>query len=297
MFRRTLLTAILSLLPLWASAATPPVPSPPSCAPDALGTSRVVTIGDEGPFELGLKTYAQTVALADHEVVLTFDDGPSRITTPKVLAALAKECVHATFFLIGRNALAAPALVKQEIAAGDSVGSHTFSHPEITMRGLTEAAARADIDRGFRAVNKAGFDSIDTEPRVPFFRYPGFADTAALDAWLASRHITIFGADLWASDWVKMTPEAELALLMGRIEKAGRGIILMHDVKEQTADMLPMLLARLKAEHFHVVHMVPGHGRTAVTEAPPPWHSETDASIAALWPHLVRLGARSPMPH
>ena len=277
----------------WAAGPGPA----PSCPPGALGTSRIVTIGDQGPPDLGLKTYPETLALADHEVVLTFDDGPSRVTTPSVLAALAKECVRATFFLIGRNALAAPALVKQEIAAGHSVGSHTFSHPEITMRGLSDAAARADIDKGFRAVNKAGFDSLDPLPRVPFFRYPGFADTAELDAWLASRHVTVFGADLWASDWIPMTPEEELTLLMGRLEKAGRGIILLHDIKKQTADMLPALLQRLKAEHFHVVHMAPGQGKTPAEAAPQPWHSETETTIAALWPHLVKLGARSPMPH
>lgn len=293
-----LLVAILSVLCSMGSAfAAGPPPAQATCAPDALGTSRVVTIGDQGPSDLGLKTYPETLALADHEVVLTFDDGPSPATTPGVLAALATECVHATFFLIGRNALAAPALVKDEVTAGHSVGSHSFSHPEVTLRGLSEAAAQADIERGFRAVNKAGFDSLDPAPRVPFFRYPGFADTAELDAWLAARHVTVFGADLWASDWIAMTPEQELALLMERLEKAGRGIILLHDIKRQTAAMLPAFLQRLKLEHFRVVHMVPGRGRTPAEAAAAPWHSETDANIATLWPHLVRLGARSPMPH
>ena len=264
---------------------------------EALGVSRIVTIGDQTAPDLGLKTYPETLALADHEVVLTFDDGPVRATTPRVLAALAKECVHATFFLIGRNAAAEPALVRQEIAEGHTVGSHSFSHPEITLRGLTDAAARADIDQGIRAVNKAAYAVDDATPRVPFFRYPGFADTTSLDQWLASRHITVFGADLWASDWVAMTPARELALLMSRLEAAGRGIILLHDARAQTAEMLPAFLARLKADHFHVVHMVPGSGTTPVEAAPPGWHSETDKTITAEWPQLVRLGAQSPMPH
>lgn len=293
--RHVVLASALLVLACRAVAAGPALPSP-NCRPDALGTSRTVTIGDQGPYDLGSKTYPETLALADHEVVLTFDDGPSRATTPSVLAALESECVRATFFLIGRNALAAPALVKREVADGDSVGSHSFSHPEITLRGLPGAVAQADIEKGFKAVNKAGFDALDPAPRVPFFRYPGFADTADLDAWLAARHVTVFGADLWASDWITMTPDQELTLLMGRLEKVGRGIVLLHDIKRQTADMLPALLARLKAEHFRVVHMVPGPGRTPVTAAAPPWRSETDGSIAALWPRLVKLGARSPMP-
>jgi peptidoglycan-N-acetylglucosamine deacetylase len=281
----------LAATPIGASAA------PAQCRPDVLGTSRTLTIGDAGPFTLGLKTYPQTLALADHEVVLTFDDGPLPATTPRVLAALAQQCVRATFFLIGRNALAAPALVREEVADGHSLGSHTFSHPAITERGLPDAAAEADIDRGFAAVNEAAYGSHDPEPRVPFFRFPGFADTTALDRWLAGRHITVFSADLWASDWLPMTPADELKLLMTRLEKAGRGIILLHDIKKQTADMLPTLLDTLRREHFRVVHLEPGTGVTATATAPAGWRSETERTVTALWPRLVALGARSPMPH
>lgn len=288
--------ALLLLCSLAFRPAMAGSPTTPTCLPDALGTERTITVGDEGPYMLGLKTYPRTLALADHEVVLTFDDGPLPGTTPRILSALASECVRATFFVVGRNALASPALVRREIAAGHSVGSHSFSHPEITERGLSEAAARADIDKGFAAVNKAGFGGTETQPRVPFFRFPGFADTAALDAWLAGRHVTIFGADLWASDWLPMTPAEELALLMGRLEHAGRGIILLHDIKKQTAAMLPMLLQRLKQEDFHVVHLEPGTGTTETVPASTGWRSETEAAVAASWPHLVRLGAPSPMP-
>ena len=259
--------------------------------PEALGTSRTAVIGDDG-VELGLRSYPQTLKLADHEVVLTFDDGPSRGTTPKVLEALAHECVRATFFLIGRNAAAAPLLVKQEVAQGQTVGHHSFSHPEVTERGLTDALARQDIERGFAADDKAAFGTAGPEPRVPFFRYPGFGDTRALNAWLAARHIAVFGADLWASDWIKMSPEAELALLMGRLKAAGRGIILLHDVKEQTADMLPAFLRGLKANGFKVVAIVPGHGPTPLAQAPSGWSSETEKTVTTMLPRLLRHAAR-----
>ncbi|WP_131116190.1 polysaccharide deacetylase family protein [Lichenihabitans psoromatis] len=256
--------------------------------PAALGTTRDILIDPSVPIAVGLKTYPQTLDLQDHEVVLTFDDGPSPKTTPRVLEALEHECVRATFFLIGRNAQAAPALVKREIADGDSVGHHTWSHPEVTERGLTEAQAKADIQHGFAADDKAAYGSADQAPRVPFFRFPGFADTPPLMAWLAERHVAVFGADLWASDWVKQTPEAELALLMGRLNAQGRGIILLHDVKEQTAAMLPSLLTALKQGGYHIVAIKPGTGQTVLKSAPAGWSSETEKTVAALMPKLLR---------
>src|SRR5438552_16179047 len=75
---------------------------------DALGTSRVLSVDAATSPRVGLKSFPQTLPLEDHEVVLTFDDGPWPGTTPRVLAALAHECVLATFFVIGRTASAHP---------------------------------------------------------------------------------------------------------------------------------------------------------------------------------------------
>lgn len=269
--RRALLI-LLALCPLPAAA----------CPPGALGVSRTIEIAAPAP--LGLKTYPRTLALADHEVVLTFDDGPWPGTTPKVLDALEAECVRATFFLIGRNAAAAPALVRREIAQGHTVGHHTFSHPAVTMRGLSDALARADIDKGFLNDDMAAYGAGGGAPRVKFFRFPGFGDTPALLDWLAARKISVFGADLWASDWVPMSPEAELALLMARLDKAGRGIVLLHDTKAQTAAMLPMFLRELKAHGFRIAHLAPGPGPTPTIPAPAGWTSETERTLAHMWP-------------
>ncbi len=272
------------------AAAAPPSPAPACANPEALGTSRTLEIGDAP--ELGLKSYPQTLALADHEVVLTFDDGPARSTTPKVLDALKAQCVEATFFLIGRNAAAAPALVRREIAEHHSVGHHTWDHPAVTLRGLTEVAALADIDRGMAADDKAAYGAWSGEPRVPFFRFPGFGDTPALLGALKARHVAVLGADLWASDWIPMSPDAELALLMGRLRAAGRGIILLHDIKKQTTEMLPRFLSALKQEGFHVVHIVPGGSATPTRPAPEGWTSETEKTLAHLWPK----GGAAPRP-
>lgn len=261
---------------------------------DALGTSRVLGVGTEGGLAVGLKTYPQTLALADHEVVLTFDDGPLPSTTTRVLDALREECVRATFFLIGRNAAQHPDLVRRELAEGHTVGHHSWSHPGITLRGLSDVAARREIERGIAADETAGWggEARAERPHVPFFRFPGFADTGALLGWLASRDIAVFGADLWASDWLPMEPQAELKLVLARLERVGRGIILFHDTRAQTAAMLPDFLAALKARGYRVVHIVPAAGRSTTVPAPAGWTSETERSLETIMPHLLARRGR-----
>ncbi len=290
--RRSLLLALCALALLAVPSAAAPVakPAKPACPSGVLGTSRTIVLGTQGGFAVGLKTYPQTLDLADHEVVLTFDDGPAA-TTPLVLKALARECVHATFFLIGRNAAARPALVRQELADGHTIGHHSFSHPGETLRLMSEQAARADIDRGFAADDQAAYGKVDDvsgepAPRVPFFRFPGFADTPQLDQWLKSRNIGIFGTDLWASDWLDMTPNEELLTILTRLDKEGRGILLLHDSRRSTALMLPKLLVALKQRGYRIVHLVPGAGpRPKFREAPKGWASETEEILAEALHH------------
>ena len=203
-----------------------------TCGPDKLGTSRVVEVGTEGGLDVGLKTYPQTIPLADHEVILTFDDGPVAKTTPEILNALADQCVRATFFDIGRNAEELPEIARREVLDGHTVAHHTYSHPQPTLRYMSDAAARADLLKGMIAVEKAAYgqdfsagepkDLKDLKLHAPFFRFPGFADTQDLRQWLAANNVGIFGVDLWASDWIKMTPEQELHLVMSRLD-GGQG--------------------------------------------------------------------------
>jgi peptidoglycan/xylan/chitin deacetylase (PgdA/CDA1 family) len=274
------------------------------CGPDKLGTSRVAPVGTEGGLDVGLKTYPQTIPLADHEVILTFDDGPEATNTPKILDALAAECVRATFFDIGRNAEALPAMARREVKDGHTVAHHTWSHPQPTLRYMSDAAARADVLRGMIAVETAAYgrDLSDVEPKepkdlkleAPWFRFPGFADTADLRDWFAANNVGVFGVDLWASDWIKMTPEEELKLVMGRLEKNGhRGMLLLHDNHPWTAEAVPMLLSALKAQGYKVVHMVPGPGKGPTVPAPKGWFSETERVIGALKPRLEKSAAKA----
>jgi peptidoglycan/xylan/chitin deacetylase (PgdA/CDA1 family) len=180
--------------------------------------------------------------------------------------------VKATFFLIGSNAEAHPALVERERLESHTIGHHTFSHPLRTLTPLTFDTAMADIDRGIAADRRAAGGPVSD-----FFRFPGFGDSPAMLAALGLRHMPVFGADVWASDWNAMAPEVELRLLMSRLRKTKGGIVLLHDSKRQTAAMLPELLATLKKEGFTVVHVVPGGTAPPLRPAPAGWTSTTKA--------------------
>jgi peptidoglycan-N-acetylglucosamine deacetylase len=268
------------------------------CGPDKLGTSRIVEVGTQGGLAVGFKTYPRQIPLADHEVILTFDDGPEAATTPQVLDALAAECVRVTFFDIGRKVEATPELARREAAEGHSVAHHTFTHPQPTLRYMSAEQARADILRGMIAVEKIvyGADFSAGEPKdlsglklhAPFFRFPGFADTPDLEAWFAANNVGTFGTDLWASDWIEMTPQTELNLIMARLEAVKRGMILLHDSHSWTAQMLPAFLRELKLRGYHVVHMVAGPGPGITVSAPPGWVSETNRTIDRLKPRLTK---------
>lgn len=229
------------------------------------GTARVLEVDPHG-LEVGLKHFPQTLDLAEGEFVLTFDDGPAAGTTPMVLKALAAGCVRATFFLVGNRAGTSPALVKRILAEGHGIGYHSQTHP-MTLADLPYDKAVQDIERGIATVDRAAFGTSAGGPHFPFFRFPGFGSSPQLLAYVAGRNIGVFGADLWASDWNAMTPEAELQLVLERMAHEKRGIVLFHDTRLQTARMLPALLKAMKERGYHVVHVVP---RAVATAASPP---------------------------
>lgn len=223
--------------------------------PGTTGTSRVLAVDAATTPRVGLKQFPQTLPLDDHEVVLTFDDGPWPQTTPKVLAALARECVRATFFLIGKPASEHPELVRRIAAEGHTIGHHTWTHR--SLKRIPAGQITGEIDKGISAIETALHGGAATVPGTPFFRFPGFESTPATLDLLQSRGIVVFGADLWASDWNPMTPRQESKLITDRLKTAGRGIILFHDPKAQTAAMLPVFLRFLRDNHYRVVHVVP----------------------------------------
>ena len=245
---------LAGVVSLWSVGIT--TASAADCAgrPDALGTARVLTVDSSTP-RVGRKHFPATLPLAAKEVVLTFDDGPLPGTTGHILDTLKAECVRATFFLLGRMAVKSPALARRELAEGHTVAHHSYNHP--LLGHMRPDRAMADINRGFAADDMAVYGKAGAEPHTPFFRFPGFVSSPELLDRLAARKIVVFGADEWASDWNPMRPQQELALIMARLRHSNGGILLLHDTKQQTAQMLPDLLRALKAGGDKIVHVVP----------------------------------------
>jgi peptidoglycan/xylan/chitin deacetylase (PgdA/CDA1 family) len=172
-----------------------------------------------------------------------------------VLDALKRECVLASFFMLGRSAAAHPALVRRALQEGHAVAHHSFAHP--LLDHMPVDAAEAEINRGFAAVDATLYGKAERSPVTPFFRFPGFASNQALLERLERRHIAVFGADLWASDWNPMTPTQQLGLVLERLDSTRGGILLFHDTKQQTAAMVPEFLRVLKRRGYTVVHVTP----------------------------------------
>ena len=132
------------------------------------------------------------------------------------------------------------------------MGHHSYSHPLLDR--MPVAKAETEIDRGIAADEVALYGERRTTPTTPFFRFPGFASNAPLLDRMRERGLVVFGADVWASDWERMSPEQELHLILSRIERVGRGIVLFHDTKAQTAQMLPAFLREIKHRGYHRAH-------------------------------------------
>ena len=234
--------AVGQLQPAFAQTACTP-------APTKLGVSRTVVIDTQAGPRFGVQ-YKDASFLADGEVVLTFDDGPSRAYTKPILDALAAHCTKATFFMVGRMALADPQMVKYVAEQGHTVGTHTWSHANLHQIG--PAAAEVEVEMGISAVRNAL-----GRPITPFFRFPYLRDTQGTLRHLADRHVAAFSIDVDSKDYMTTSASAVVGRVLGGLATSRKGIILMHDIHASTARAMPTLLAELKARGYKVVHLRP----------------------------------------
>ena len=232
--------------------AAAPAPAKMPCAnPNALGIARVVEIDTAGGPGFGFEHFKQLDFLRDKEVVLTFDDGPWPLNTPSVLKTLADECTTGIFFSIGKHATYYPEILKQVLAAGHTIGAHTWSHATLTNKKLTEQQRIEEIEKGFSAVKWA----LGGVSPSPFFRFPALQHPPEMVTYLGTRNIAMFSCDLDSFDFKANSPKQVIDVTMKKLDKLGKGIILMHDFHKHTAEALPELLRKLKDGGYKVVQM------------------------------------------
>jgi peptidoglycan/xylan/chitin deacetylase (PgdA/CDA1 family) len=218
--------------------------------------------------------------LEPKEVILTFDDGPWPPTTTRALEILKSHCIKATFFLIGRSALAFASTAQQIARDGHTIASHSQNHPYFNR--VAYARGVREIDDSFRSI-AAALEPAGFKP-APFFRFPGLMTTPAYETYLQSHGIAAISTDVMASDWFRRLqnhPEGILQRAITRLDARGSGILLLHDIKPATVLMLPDLLKYLKEHDYKIVHMVPAENAAPlIVMTPAATPPETKVSTA-----------------
>lgn len=254
--------------------------------PDALGTSRTLVVDPREHPLIGTMQYRETLPLKDHEVVLTFDDGPLPKYSNQILKILDDECIKATFFIIGSQAKANPEGVRKLVAAGHTVGTHSMNHP-LTFDRMPIEKAEAEINGGIEWTSAAMTDP--SKQLAPFFRIPGLMRAEGVESHLISRGIQVWSADFPADDWRHVPSDRVYQLAMQRLEAKGKGILLLHDIQARTVAALPKIIRDLKARGYRIVHVVPATAdRPATPTTQVEWllHPPTETTPIARWPRV-----------
>lgn len=233
-----------------------------TCPKGTLGVSRTIEVDATGGPWFG-EPHGDPKFLSPGEVVLTFDDGPSPQDTGKILSALAKECTKATFFMVGEMAAVHPEMVKEVAEQGHTIGTHTWSHPNVARLTLPEI--KEEVESTFNVVQKNS-----PVPVAPFFRYPYLSSSKLAEDYFKSRDIAQFAVDVDSNDWRVRSSGPVVARVMAGLKARGRGIILMHDIHRWTADAVPQLLAKLKAGGYKVVQLKAKAPVQVIADVTPP---------------------------
>src|SRR5262245_5513390 len=258
------------------------------CPADALGTARTITLDAARQTRIGTIQYARTLPLKDREVVLTFDDGPVPPYSNRILDVLAEHCVKATFFIVGQQAREFPEVVRRVHEEGHTVATHSEHHPRAFDR-LPPGRMAEEIEGGLASTAAA---LGDEQAPAPFFRVPGLRSSRATEAYLKSRAMMVWSADVVADDWRRISAREVVRRALQRLEARRKGVLLLHDIQPATALALPELLKELKARHYRIVHVVASAPVKDVPTAP--------VALAGAgrqgWPRLAEATPQLPAP-
>src|SRR5262247_539522 len=262
------------------------------CPADALGVSRTLVVDVNEHPRVGSWQYGESLPLNDHEVVLTFDDGPLPPYTDRVLDLLAAECVKATFFMVGRMVQAYPAAVRRVYREGHTIANHSQTHP-FTFHRMSVDQASHEIEGGFESLR-----TVLGNPKAvaPFFRIPGLLRQNSVEQYLAAHNYMTWSVDFAADDWTRISGAEVAKRAISRMEARGRGILLLHDIQPATALAFPEILRELKARGFKIVHVVPATADRPKTVTEPELWAVKRSNEPKIWPRTLVAEMDSPEP-
>ncbi len=234
----------------------------------AVATHSIALPTANGP-RYGRISYSDTAPLADHEIALTFDDGPDDENTARVLAVLARHGVKATFFLTGQEVDADPETVQMIAQAGHTLGAHSYTHPT-NMIDMPSAEAVAEIDRSIAAVRQAlaPLPLAQQQQQVRFFRFPEHKASESLLAHLKSIGQASVAADYGVDDWLDISGAEILKRALDRTEERRGGVMLLHDWSPGTVSILDELMTTLEQRGYRFVQLVELRAAPAEAAAP-----------------------------
>jgi peptidoglycan/xylan/chitin deacetylase (PgdA/CDA1 family) len=225
---------------------TPP-PAPPAATSSSATTTTAPALtppSTAGACRIGASTpgYGRRVALS-------FDDGPHRSFTPRILDTLRDAGIHATFFVTGENARRYPELIRRIVAEGHTLGNHSERHAFLSRMHTEEIAA--DLDAVGAAVDAAlGYHYTLTQVRPPYGD-----DHGDVRPTLEARGECEVLWDVESDDWQHPDDDDAIMNTIFRGPSSvyrGGGTILMHDIHRQAARVLPRIIARLRRDGFTI---------------------------------------------
>lgn len=173
-------------------------------------------------------------------VALTFDDGPSTINTPKILATLKKYNAHATFFVVGTRVSAGANILKQELAQGCEIGNHSWDHAKLSrlkIKGVNKECKKTE-----KLVRKL------TGYKIPFLRPPYGAISNTMRKKL-KQPMVLWSVD--TLDWKSRNAKAVFNMVKKNVSDGD--IILMHDIHPSTAEAIKKVIPWLNDQGYDVL--------------------------------------------
>lgn len=241
-----LAVAACAALPTLQAVQPPSQPEQPAAA--------VAAPAFAGP---GMSTTYSSVRVNGPFIALTFDDGPHKELTPKLLDLLKEKNVKATFFVIGRNADAYPDIMKRIVAEGHEIANHSWSHPDLAK--LPQDTVKGEVGKTDDAITRT------TGKKAALLRPPYGAFKPDQREWARSTwNYRIILWDVDPLDWRRPGAEVVTQRLVSGAKPGS--ILLAHDIHAQTVDAMPSAIDQLLARGLQFVTV----SELLKMEQPPP---------------------------